>query len=103
MTPPAADDQDDESRATEVELVTLGWRRTHLADPLAQARLGAVLQRQVVEEAAEVLGQVAGAGVAAGGVGVEALGDDRVEAPGDRRVDAPERGRLAALGDHRSG
>ena len=72
--------------------MSLGFRRAQLGHPLGQAeRLGGVLERPVVEEAAEVLGQVAGPGVAAGGVGVDALADDRVEPPGDLRVEVAGR------------
>ena len=71
-----------------------------LARPLAQAGLGAMLHRQVVEEPPQVLGQVACAGVSAVGVEVEALVDQGVEAPGDFGTSCPERRGRAAVLDH---
>ncbi len=57
-----------------------------LGHPPAERRLGGVLERLVVEEPAEVLGEVAGAGVAPVGVGVEALADHGVEVARDAGV-----------------
>src|SRR6516165_8730045 len=71
-----------------------------LGEALAKARLGGMLQREVVEEPAEVLRQVAGASVSAIGIGGEAPGDDRVEAPGDLRASRAERRDLPALLTH---
>ena len=60
-----------------------------LAHPLANARLGAVLHRQVIEEPAQVLGEVAGAGISAIRLEFQALGDQGIEAPGESGGIAP--------------
>ena len=71
-----------------------------LAHPFAEAGLGAMLHGQVVQESAQVFGQVAGAGIAAGRVEARHFADQGIEAPGDLRASGPERRDLAACGDH---
>src|SRR5439155_25898471 len=68
-----------------------------LGEALAETGLGGELERPVVEEAVEVLGQVAGAGVAPGRARIEALPQDGVEAPGRVRAGRAERGGLLPL------
>ena len=71
-----------------------------LAHPFAEARFGAVLHREVFEEAVQVFGEIAGTGKAPCRVEFQAFGDERLEAPGNLGAAAPERGHLAAAGDH---
>ena len=73
-----------------------------LPRPLHAAQLGGVLQRPVVQEPAQVLGQVVGLLVSPRRVGRQALPGDALQAPGDVRPIAADRGvRLAPLDGHR--
>ena len=72
-----------------------------LADPVQPAQFRGILQRAVVQEAAEVLGQVVALLISARRVGIQALADDALQAPGDVPPDPPQRGGvLAPLDGH---
>ena len=87
---------------TDPDEVKRGWRRSHLAAALAQAQFRGVLERPIVEEAAQVLGQVFGPLVALGRVRRQALAGDALQAPGHvRPLLAQRRYGAAAFQGHR--
>ena len=68
-----------------------------LAESLRATQLGGVLQRTVVEEAAQVLGQFPRLGIPPAGVGVEAPAGDTFQAPGNLAARTQRRCRAAPL------
>ena len=83
--------QCDRCRAAEA-----GMSPRPLAQPFAQAGLRAMFHRQVIEEPAQVFGQVTGRGESPVWVRVQALSDQRVETPGDLGTQSAQRGHWRA-------
>ena len=87
---------------TVVDEVSRGCRRAHLPSRSRSEGSGACLSGQVVELALEVLLELAGRLVAPGGVGLQAVPDDRLDGRRDRRVrPADVGGGPEPVGDHR--